>query len=393
MPRILSLALISFLFVAPALAQNAASANAAPSREAALNLEEQDKPADAEAAWHAILKAQPGNAEALAHLGLIASHQEHYKDAAVYYRKALVLNPKLPGVRLNLGLALFKGGEMKEAVPVFAQLLKSAAPDSPDAQRYTILLAMSHYGAQEYAPAVPLFKKAAARDPRNLTLLMTLAHTCLWSKQYQCVLDTYKEILALNAESAEADMLAGEASDELHDHGDAIEQFRAAVKANPNEPEVHFGLGYLLWTQKHLDEAATEFQAELANDPKHTQSMMYLGDTYMQLNQPEKALPFLEQAERADPSQWRVHLDLGSVAADAGQNAEALRQLLLADKQQPNEVNVHMRLGRLYKAMGKTAEAKAEFDKASMLTNAADEVLVRQMRPKNPVEKPAPPPQ
>jgi tetratricopeptide (TPR) repeat protein len=396
-PRILSFVLISFLLAAPALTQNAANTNAAreagQSRETALNLEQQGKLADADAAWHTILKAQPGNAEALAHLGLIASHQEDYKNAAMYYRKALGVNPKLAGVRLNLGLALFKSGKMKEAVPVFAQLLKSAAPDSPDAQRYTILLAMSHYGAQDYGEAVPLLKQAAAHDPQNLTLLLTLAHSCLWSKQYPCVLETSQKILALNAESAEADMLAGEASDELHDYGDAIEQFRAAVKANPNEPEVHFGLGYLLWTQKHLDEAATEFQAELVNDPKHAKSMLYLGDTYLQLNQPEKARPFLQQAEQADPSQWRVHLDLGILAADAGQNDEALRQLLLADRQQPSEVSVHMRLGRLYKTMGKTAEARVEFDKASKLTNASDEVLVRQMRPKNPPAEPAAAPQ
>ncbi len=237
--RILSPALIFFLFALATLAQNApntsAGRDAAQSRETALNLEQRGELPDAEAAWRAVLKAQPGNAEALAHLGLIASHEEHYKDAAAYYRKALAIDPKLPGVRLNLGLALFKGGEMKEAAPVFAQLLKSAAPDSPEAQRYTILLAMSHYGAQEYAQAVPLLKQAATRDPQNLTLLMTLAHSCLWSKQYPCVLDTYREILALNAESAEADMLAGEASDELHDHNAAIEQFRAAVEANPNE--------------------------------------------------------------------------------------------------------------------------------------------------------------
>ncbi len=388
MSRILSLAFIPFLFAATALAQNAANANAA--RDAALSLEQQGKLPDAEAAWHAILKAHPGNAEALAHLGLIASHEEQYKDAAAYYRKALAVDPKLPGVRLNLGLALFKDGEMKEAVPVFAQLLKAAAPDSPEAQRYTILLAMSHYGALEYAQAVPLLKQAAKREPQNLTLLMTLAHSCLWSKQYPCVLETYHDILALNAESAEADMLAGEASDEMHDHGEAIEEFRAAAKANPNEPDVHFGLGYLLWTQKRLDEAAVEFQAELRNNPKHTQSMVYLGDTYVQLNQPEKAKPFLEQAEKADPSQWRAHLDLGILAAQAGQNEDALRELLVADKQQPNEVNVHMHLGRLYKAMGKPAEAKAEFAKASALNRTTDEDLVVHLRPKNPADKPAP---
>jgi Flp pilus assembly protein TadD len=43
----------------------------------------------------------------------------------------------------------------------------------------------------------------------------------------------YKEILALNADSAEADMLAGEALDEKGDDAGAIEQFRAAAKADP----------------------------------------------------------------------------------------------------------------------------------------------------------------
>ncbi len=89
---------------------------------------------------------------------------------------------------------------------------------------------------------------------------MLLAHSCLSAKQYQCVLDVYHEILLLNAESAEADMLAGEALDEMKNTAGAIEQFRAAVKADPREPNVHFGLGYLLWTQNQFDEAAKEFE-------------------------------------------------------------------------------------------------------------------------------------
>jgi tetratricopeptide (TPR) repeat protein len=361
-------------------------------RQQALMLEQQGQYDQAQAAWQAILKAHPADADGYAHLGLIASHQERYKDAAALYRKALTLNPHIPGLRLNLGLALFKSGEMKAATVEFAGLLKSAPPGSPEAQRYTILLAMSYYGAGEYAQAVPLLKEAAARDPQNLGLRMTLANSCLWSKQYQCVLDVYHEILTLNAESAEADMLAGEASDAMNNHSGAIEQFRAAVKANPSEPNVHFGLGYLLWTQKQLEEAASEFQAELANDPRHAQAMLYLGDTYLRLNQPEKARPLLEKAAAADPSLWRAHLDLGILDADAGQNDEALHQMQTAVKQHPAEVNIHMHLGRLYKAMGKAAEARAEFAKADTLTQSTDEELVRKMQqPKDSAATPSAP--
>jgi tetratricopeptide (TPR) repeat protein len=348
-------------------------------RQRALVLEQQGKDADAETAWRAFLKGHPANAEPYAHLGLLEARQEHYKEAVPLYRKALALNPAIPGLRLNLGLALFKGGELKQGIAEFKPLLKSQSPSSPERQRLVILLGMAHYGLGEYAEAAPYLKQAAAGDPQNLALRLSLAHSCLWSKQYQCVLDTYHEILTLNAESAEADMLAGEAQDELKNHGGAIEQFRAAVKADPREPDVHFGLGYLLWTQRQYPEAVTEFQAELANNPNHLQAMIYLADAQIQLNHPEAALPLLEDALRIDAGRELIHLDLGVLYADAGRKDDALKEMKEAAQLAPEDVNVHWRLGRLYRLMGRKDEAKAEFDKASSITKAADTALVDQI--------------
>ena len=82
----------------------------------------------------------------------------------------------------------------------------------------------------------------------------------LWSKQMQCVMDVYHEILTLNAESAEADMLAGEALDDMRDRDGATKMFRAAVAANPKEPNAHYGLGYLLWAEKAYSEALPDFR-------------------------------------------------------------------------------------------------------------------------------------
>jgi len=295
-----------------------AQATASPQsqRQNALALEQQGNNSESEAAWRLVLKAHPSNPEPYAHLGLLEARQERYKEAVPFYRKALALNPSMPGLKLNLGLALFKAGEMREAILVFEPLLKSLAPSLPDAQRLTILLGMSHYGLGEYAEAAPYLKKAVLNDAQNLPLRLALAHSYLWSKQYNLVLDVYREILTLNAESAEADMLAGEALDEMKDHRGAIQQFRAAVKANPMEPEVHFGLGYLLWTQRQYPEAVSEFQAELANDPNHVQTLVYLADAQMQLSHPEAALPLLEKAIRLNPSMELAHLDLGIVHAD-----------------------------------------------------------------------------
>ena len=368
---------IIFALAAPMHGQRAALPDGR--REKALLLEKQGQDAEAAEAWRAILKTHPSDPEPYAHLGLLEARQEHYKEAAADYRKALAIGPGIPALRLNLGLALFKAGDLKDALQEFKPLLKSAPPSSPDRQRLTILMGMCYYGLEEYAVAVPYLREAAAGDPPNLALRLALAHSCLWSKEYQCVLDTYHEILMLNAESAEADMLAGEALDELKNATGAIAQFRAAVKADPTMPDVHFGLGYLLWVKLQYEDAASEFRAEIKNNPNHAQALAYLADVEIHMSHPETAAPLLEKALKIDSGLGQAHLDMGILDADAGRNDDALRELKVAAKLMPDDVDVHWRLGRLYRTMGDREESIAELDKARKLTKADHDAVIDRM--------------
>ena len=340
-------------------------------RAQAMALEQSGQNAKSEQIWAGIAKAEPHNAEALAHLGLLEARQEHYDAAIGYYRQALAIKPDLPGLQMNLGLALFKAAQFPDAIKSFTAEIRK----HPGDQRLTILLGMSHYGMGDYLVAIPYLRKAASNDPQNLPLRMALAHSCLWSKQYQCVLDVYQEILALNAESAEADMLAGEALDEKGDSAGAIDQFRAAAVANPKEPNVHFGLGYLLWTHSQYADAAKEFQSELDNDPQHTQARVYLADSLVELNEFGKALPELEQVVKADPSEALAHRDLGIVYADAGRKEEAVKELQKAIELDPKDVAPHWRIARLYQSMGRKDEAKVEFERANKMLKETNQAL------------------
>jgi tetratricopeptide (TPR) repeat protein len=347
--------------------------------QTAAALEQQGKTAEAEEAWSAVAKAQPANPLPLAHLGLLEARQEHYSQAIALYRKAMTLNPTLPGLHLNLGLAYFKDGQYKKAIEIFTPMLKAAAGNPDETQRLSVLIGMSYYGLGDNSAAVPYLKDASGRDTQNLPLLLTLAHSCLLSKQYQCVLDAYHQIIALNADSAEADMLVGEALDEMKDTIGATREFRAAVQANPKEPNVHFGLGYLLWTQNQYTEAAKEFQAEIDNDPKHAQAMLYLADSDIQMGQMEDAKTLLEKLVKINPASSMAHRDLGIAFTGTGHTEDALGEFKTAIALKPDDVSAHWRLGRLYRATGKTAEAQAEFEKAKSLNETADEGLLKVM--------------
>ena len=365
------------------------AAQGSNARDTAFALEQQGKYDQAEAAWRAVVKAQPADAEAYAHIGFLEARQEHYKEAVPLYRKALTLNPAMPGLRLNLGLALFKGGELKEAIQTFLVILKREPATSPEAQRVTALVGIAEYGVGQYAAAVPYLKTAAANDPQNLQFRLLLAHSCLATRQFQCVLDAYHEILNLNAESAEADMLAGEALDEMQNHGEAIEQFRAAVKADPKQPNVHFGLGYLLWTQNQFEEAAREFQAELDNIPDHAQALAFLANCDMQLNRSAEAMALIQKALKIDPNVPRAHLDLGILYADAGRRDEAIREFKTAARLNPEDPNPHWRLARLYQAMGDKAAANLEFQKTRSLHKQENETIMNKLKAAQDKGKPA----
>ncbi|MGA8089416.1 MAG: tetratricopeptide repeat protein [Terracidiphilus sp.] len=335
----------------------------ASTRQRAMALEQSGQNAEAEQVWNGIAKADPQNAEALAHLGLLEARQEHYERSIAYYRQASAIDPDLPGLQMNLGLALFKAAQFPDAIRSFTAELKK----HPGDPRLTILLGMAHYGMKDYLVAIPYLQRAAEQDPQSVALRITLAHSCLSSKQYPCVLNVCKEILALKSDSAEADMLSGEALEQIGDKAGAAKALRAGVEANPAQPQLHFGLGYLLWTGNNWSEAANEFQLEIQNNPEQTKVRIYLADSWVHQGQFDKALPELEKLAASNPAESMVHLDLGLIDARKGRTEDAIRELRMAEQSDPEEQESHIEIARLYQSVGKREEAKAELETARSL--------------------------
>jgi len=96
--------------------------------------------------------------------------REHYDIAIDNYRRAAAIDSNLPGLQLNLGLALFKAAQFPAAIESFSsELIKH-----PDDQRLTILLGMAPLRHERFPGGHSYLKRAADRDPQSLTLRMTL---------------------------------------------------------------------------------------------------------------------------------------------------------------------------------------------------------------------------
>jgi len=234
---------------------------------------------------------------------------------------------------------------------------------------------------------VPYLQTSVEQSPTNLQLRLTLAQSCLWATNYSCALEEYHAILQQDPNSAQADMIAGEALDGQGDVAGAVTQFEAAEKASPTMPNVHFGLGYLHWKQGHFAPAEAEFQKELAINSQNGEAATYLGDIEVRNNQDGDARAHLELAKLQPGADRLTFLDLGILDARSGKQQDAEAEFERVIAMAPKDPDAHWRLARLLQAMGRKDEAAKELETVRQLHAGKDQQSLQQItRPQIPIQ-------
>lgn len=132
--------------------------NADESFERALQLQQSGDWRAAEDAYRRHLKQYGPQAEVLANLGAVLVGQDRFADAMVSYREGLRLAPQLLPLRLNLGLAFFKSGQLAPAAQQFTVILEKQPRHSQARQLRAICnfeLERYEEAAKDYAELMP----------------------------------------------------------------------------------------------------------------------------------------------------------------------------------------------------------------------------------------------
>ncbi|MBV8325762.1 tetratricopeptide repeat protein [Chryseobacterium sp.] len=88
------------------------------------------------------------------------------------------------------------------------------------------------------------------------------------------------------------------------DYDGASSKYMEAVKSNEKDFTAHYNLGNALYKNKKYEEAKAEFEKaqQLSQTiPDKAAALHNLGNTYMQMNQPEKAADFYKKALKQNP--------------------------------------------------------------------------------------------
>jgi tetratricopeptide (TPR) repeat protein len=256
----------------------------------ALTAHQQGRLDDAEKLYSRVLKAQPGNFDALHLLGMLNHQRGKSGEAYRLIAAALKVQPRSPDALSNLALVLHA---LKRSDEALAQLGKALAfaPGHVDAlnNRGSVLLDL-----KRPVEAVAAFDAVLAREPRHVQALINrgnaraeLAEAGLALTDYDAALDVapghplalYNQGNALRALGREQDALVaydgalaaapnhsgalsnrGMALAALNRHQDALASYRRALALQPENADVHFNAAMSLLTIGDYPNGFTEYE-------------------------------------------------------------------------------------------------------------------------------------
>jgi tetratricopeptide (TPR) repeat protein len=108
-------------------------------------------------------------------------------------------------------------------------------------------------------------------------------------------------------------------------HEQAVAEYRAAIRLQPDHAEAHCELGTTLKEQGWWDEAITEFRAAIWLRPDLAQAHFHLADSVSPVDLDE-AIAEYREAIRFQPNFAEAHYSLGLALRDQGKPAEAIAE-------------------------------------------------------------------
>jgi len=318
--------------------------------------------------YQELLKRYPDAVEVRANLGAALATLGRYDEAIEQYRAVLAKKDN-SGLRLNLALAYYKKGALREAVQEF-KTLQAAQPG--DARVATLLgECYSRLGQDE--PAIAVLKPVAAAHPDDLAVAWLLGsaliraghkrdgldlvdrvarqgnrpeayllagQTALKMNEFERARDYADGALRLNSRLPGAETLHGSVLTYLGDTQGAIAALRKAVEADPNDFDAQVALGAVLHTERDLDGARQHLERALQLKPDSTLARYKWAQLERTEGHVEAAVKDFEKVVHDDPNWAQPHVELAALYFRMNRQADGDRERaafdrLTAEQQKP----------------------------------------------------------
>jgi tetratricopeptide (TPR) repeat protein len=237
---------------------------------------------EAVAAYRKAIRLKPDFALAYNSLGgVLCDGKRDYDGAIKVLRKAVRLKKDYALAHYNLGNALFRKGQLNEALAAYREALR-----------------VKNDFAEAHLNLGAALEKTGATD--------------------EAIVE-YREALRLKKDLPTAYYNLGSALMDKRQLDEAIAMFRDALRLQKKYPEAHYNLGFALYMKGDLPGAISAYQAALRLQPDYPQAHFRLGSALMRLHKWEAARAALQKAVDLQPDDPQAQINLAWLLASCPQ--------------------------------------------------------------------------
>ena len=240
--------------------------------EAAYELRQAGRHADAARLYDALLERHPDDAAALHFFGVLHYQGGHDARASELIGRAIAIRPEVPAFHANL-----------------AEVLRAM---------------------RQFEPATAACRAALQLKPDYAEALNNLGLTLHEMGQHQEALTRLDSALKLKPDFAMAMNNRGSALRELKQTSEAVEAYRKAIELDPKLAKSHANLGQLLADDGHLIEGLAHCREAVKHQPHLPAAHNNLGNVLRELERCDEAGGAYAEAVRLQPDLAIAHANL-----------------------------------------------------------------------------------
>lgn len=265
------------------------------------------------------------------------------------------LLPSLPD-ELGLAKALI-GSKDPDLAQIVLEEAASSFPNSSDAHGELGLLLSSQ---SEYQKAAPELERAVQIEPNSFKYSLALAEAMLSSKHNFTALRFLQSVQNRFQSLPEYQYILALAYYDCYRYPEAISEFEAVAKAQPEMDRVPFLIGNCYMALGDLQKAEEFYQKAIAMKPQQPSYRVALGKMLRMQGRIDEAIHVLEEELQIAPSdaESRYHLALCYEARKNFEEAQLLLERVV--RQKPDMLAAHIALARVYYHLAKKENGDRE---------------------------------
>jgi tetratricopeptide (TPR) repeat protein len=313
----------------------------------------------------------PGNVDVQGNLGVLLFFEQKYADAIPHLRAAVDNQPGLGKIQGLLGIAEERTLDFEDA----RKDLDAAIPLIPD-KKFKVEAGLDLVGlytnTNDLVAAAGVLAQLKKADPDNPEVLYAAYRT-----YSDLTIDSMLSLSLAAPDSAQMHQLLAHEETKRGDTNGAIAEYRKAIAINPLLPGVHYELAELLNTSQDPNakkEAEQEYRTALKQNPQDENAERSLGEIDARKGNIAEAYKAFFKAVQLQPADPDAKLDLAKILTEMNQPDKALPLLEQTVELDPTIAVAHYRLSQLYRRQGRIEDSKREVDLYKKYTEMKDKL-------------------